>query len=39
MKFLIINLKKAKQRKEYISQLCQKYQLDYEIIEAVEGKL
>ncbi|HDZ4294756.1 TPA: glycosyltransferase family 25 protein [Campylobacter jejuni] len=38
MKFLIINLKKAKQRKEYISKLCQKYQLDYEIIEAVEGK-
>lgn len=39
MKFLIINLKKATQRKEYISQLCQKYKLDYEIIEAVEGKV
>ncbi|MBK2001317.1 glycosyltransferase family 25 protein, partial [Campylobacter sp. 2018MI35] len=38
MKFLIINLKKATQRKKYISQLCQKYKLDYEIIEAVDGK-
>ncbi|MBZ7948527.1 glycosyltransferase family 25 protein [Campylobacter sp. RM9929] len=38
IKFLIINLKKAIKRKEYIVNLCQKYKLDYEIIEAVDGK-
>ncbi|MCI5968134.1 glycosyltransferase family 25 protein [Helicobacter sp.] len=38
LKFFIINLASAKERREYISRLCRKYQLDYEIIEAVNGR-
>ncbi|HEF1918401.1 TPA: glycosyltransferase family 25 protein, partial [Campylobacter coli] len=38
MKFFIINLKIAKDRKEYIQNLCNRYNLDYEIIEAINGK-
>ncbi|PZT48812.1 glycosyltransferase [Helicobacter valdiviensis] len=38
MKFFIINLEIAKDRKEYISSLCEKYGLEYEIINAVNGR-
>ncbi|BEJ61189.1 hypothetical protein B10172_12110 [Campylobacter jejuni] len=38
MKFFIINLKIAKDRKEYMQNLCLKHNLDYEIIQAVDGK-
>lgn len=38
MKVFIINLKKAKDRKKYMQNLCDKYNLDYEIIEAINGK-
>lgn len=38
MKVFIINLKQATDRKEYISELCHKYALDFEIIEAIYGK-
>ncbi|CAM2823937.1 glycosyltransferase family 25 protein [Helicobacter burdigaliensis] len=38
MKFFIINLEIAKDRREYISSLCEKYGLDYEIIQAVNGR-
>ncbi|TLD82725.1 glycosyltransferase [Helicobacter sp. MIT 11-5569] len=38
MKFFVINLIAATQRREYISNLCLKYHLDFEIIDAVNGK-
>lgn len=38
MKFLIINLIFAKERRKYIVNLCNKYGLDFEIIEAVNGR-
>ncbi|MBZ7987585.1 glycosyltransferase family 25 protein [Campylobacter canadensis] len=38
MKVFVINLAQAEERRNYISNLCQKYELDYEIIQAVEGK-
>lgn len=38
MKAFIINLEQAKERREYITSLCDKYTIDYEIIKAVNGK-
>ncbi len=38
MKFFVINLKSAVERRKYISNLCEKYGADYEIVEAVVGK-
>ncbi|MDD6055232.1 MAG: glycosyltransferase family 25 protein [Helicobacteraceae bacterium] len=37
-KVFIINLKSEVKRKEYIINLCEKYKLDFEIIEAVNGR-
>ncbi|EAH6868987.1 glycosyltransferase [Campylobacter lari] len=38
MKIFIINLERACDRKEYIQNLCKKYNLDFEIISAIDGK-
>src|SRR5690606_3950431 len=37
-KFYVINLKRATNRLEYVSNLFKKYNIDYEIVEAIDGK-